>query len=83
MTARGNSRNTNSSMISETGCTEFSPRPIPFKCLRGLTPFLFQQRGGTVISLGCHWLASAFPFSLPMKVAWIIKTFPTLATWCP
>ena len=40
------------------------------------------RRVGTALSLGCHWLASAFPFSLPMKVAWIIKTFPTLATWC-
>ena len=27
MTARGKSRNTNSSMISETGWAEFSPRP--------------------------------------------------------
>ncbi len=45
MTARGNSRNTNSSMISETGCTEFSPRPHPVQVFKRSDAFSFPAAG--------------------------------------
>ncbi len=34
MTARGRPRNTNSSLISATGCTEFSPRSHPVQAFK-------------------------------------------------
>ena len=57
MTARGNSRNTDSSMISETGWAELSPRPHPVQVFKSPDAVCQKTQRNKMVSV-CRELLS-------------------------